>query len=76
MSARVRRRRRRTRARMSDWWWGVRREFAAGRIAGVIGMAGFGQQPALPSRTSGRTRTASITRLIVRDPLAEALTGR
>lgn len=61
---------------MSDWWWGVRREFVAGRIAGVIGMAGFGQQPALPSRTTGRTRTASITRLIVRDPLAEAPTGR
>ncbi len=61
---------------MPDWWWGVRWELAAGRIAGVVGMAGFDQQPALPSRTTGRTRKASITRLIVRDPLAEAPTGR
>jgi len=42
----------------------------------VVGMAASGQQPALPSRTTGRTRTASITRMIVRDSLAEAPTGR
>jgi len=42
----------------------------------VAGAAELERQPALPSRTTGRTRTASITRLIVRDPLAEAPTGR